>query len=49
MENLMPQMMGKIYQMLNLSEGDPDTPTFTEAIKGPYKAEFMQAVTQEIK
>ena len=31
----MPQMMVKIYQMLNLSKGVPDTPNLNEAIIGP--------------
>ena len=45
----MPQMMGKLSQMINLSKGDPDTPTFTEAMTGPYGAKFMQYMIQEIK
>ena len=49
MENLMPQIMGKLSQILKISNGDPDTPTLTEAIKGPYIAYFMQAMTQYIK
>ena len=36
-------------QILKLSNGDPDTPTLTEAITGPYKAYFTQAMTQYIK
>ena len=35
MENIMHQMMGKLYQILKLSKGDPDTPNFPEAMKGP--------------
>ena len=30
MDNLMPQMMVEISQVLNLSKGDPDTPTLSE-------------------
>ena len=30
MENIMPHMMGKLSQMLNMSGGYPDTPTLTE-------------------
>ena len=35
MENLMLQMMGNLSQILKLSKGDHDTPTFTKAITGP--------------
>ena len=49
MENIMHQMMGKISQTINIFKGYPDTPTLTESITGPYKADFMQAMTQEIK
>ena len=35
--------------MLNLSNGDPNTPTLTKSMTGPYKDEFMQAMNQEIK
>ena len=49
MDNLMPQMIGKLSQMINLFKGDPDTLTLTEAIIVPYKAEFRQAITQDIK
>ena len=49
MDNLMPQMIGKLSQMINLFKGDPDTLTLTEAIIVPYKAEFRQAMTQDIK
>ena len=45
----MPQMMGKLSKMLNISKGEPDTPNSTEAITGTYKSEFMQTITQEIK
>ena len=41
MENIMPRTIGKLSQILKLSKGDPDTPTLTEAMKGPYKAYFM--------
>ena len=30
MDSLMPQIMGGIYQIPNLSNGYPDTPTLTE-------------------
>ena len=48
-ENLMLQMMEKIYQMINLSKGNPETPILTETMKGPYKAEFIKAMNQDIK
>ena len=48
-ENLMPQMISKIYQMLKLSNGDTATPTLTEAMTGPYKAEVITDMTQDIK
>ena len=35
--------------MFKLYKGDPDTPTFNESMTLPYKADFMQAMTQEIK
>ena len=41
--------MGKIYQILNLSKVDPDTPTLTKAMTWPYKAECMQAMTHKVK
>ena len=40
----MPQMMVKIYQMIKLSKGVPDTPNLNEAIIGPYKAYFIQTM-----
>ena len=41
MDNLMPQIMGDLSQILVMSKGDPDTPILTEAMTGPYKAVFM--------
>ena len=41
MYNLMPQMMGKLFQIIKLLNGYPQTPALTEAITGPYKAEFL--------
>ena len=49
MENITSQMMGDLSQIINMSKGDPDTPTLTKAITGPYKSEFMQSMTQDIK
>ena len=49
MGNLLPQVMVNISQMIDLSKGDPYTPTLTESMAGPYKAGFMQAMTQDIK
>ena len=43
MDNIMPQIMGNISQILIMSKGDPDTPILNEAMTGPYKAGFMQA------
>ena len=45
----MPAIMGKVYQMINLYNGDPYTNNLTEATKGPYTAEFIQAINQDIK
>ena len=41
MDNIMPQMIGKISQMLKVYKWDPDTHTLTEEIIGTYKALFM--------
>ena len=49
MKNLMPQMIGNLYQIIKLSKGDPDAPTLIESIKGPYKANFTETTTQDIK
>ena len=49
MDNLMHQIMGKVSQILNISNGDPDTPTLNEAIPVPYKTEFIHSTTQDIK
>ena len=49
MENIMHQMVGKLSKMLNMSKRKNDIPTLTESMKGPYKAEFMHAINQEIK
>ena len=46
-ENIMPQMMGKLPQILNIYNRYPGNPTLTEAITGIYKAEFMQATKQD--
>ena len=35
MDNIMPQMTGKLSQMIKTSKGDPETPTLTEAMKRP--------------
>ena len=45
----MTQIMVKLSQMLNISKGDPDTPTLTEAMTLIYKSKFMHAMTKEIK
>ena len=45
----MHQMMRKLSQIIKLSKGYPDKPTLSESITLPYKDEFMQAITQEIK
>ena len=47
--NLMHQIIGTFSQMINKSNRNPDTPTSNEAMKVPYKADFMQAMTQDIK
>ena len=46
MENLIPQMMGKLSQTLKVFEWDPDTPTLTEVMIGTLKSKFVQAMTQ---
>ena len=47
--NLMPQMMKKLSQIIKLSNGYPDTPTLTKSMTRPYKDDFIQAMTQDIK
>ena len=49
MDNIMPQMMGELSQILKLSKVYPDTPTFNESRTGPYKDWFIQVTTQYIK
>ena len=49
MENIMLQMMGKIFQIIKLSKGYPDTPNSNKTISVPYKVEFTKATTQDIK
>ena len=46
MENLIPQMMGKLSQTLKVFEWDPDTSTLNEVMKGTIKSNFVQAMTQ---
>ena len=41
--------MGKISQIIKLFKEDHNIPTFTEEMTRPYRYEFMQAMTQEIK
>ena len=48
-DNHMAQMMGGLYQMINTFKGNLGTPTFTEAMIGPYKAKFVNNMTQDIK
>ena len=48
MDNILTRIMGDTSQMINLYKGDHATPTLTAAILGPYKGEFMQAMTQDI-
>ena len=45
----MPHVMRKLSQIIRMSKGDHDTPTFIEAMKGPYKSDFMQTMTNYIK
>ena len=42
----MAQMMGKLFQIPNLSKVEPDILTLTEVIKGPYRDDCMQVMTQ---
>ena len=35
--------------MIKLSKGDPKIPTLAKAITGPYKVDFIQDMTQEVK
>ena len=49
MDNLMPQIMGNISQIIVMSRGDPDTPILNEAMTGTYKAVIMQDMNQDIK
>ena len=46
--NIMPQMIGNIYQMPKLSKGYPGTPILNEAMIRTYKTEFIKAMNQEI-
>ena len=48
MDNIMPEMIGKLYKMLKMFKWYRDTPTLDESITGPYKDEFIQAMTQYI-
>ena len=48
-DNIIPQMMGKLSQMLNMYKGHPETSTLNEEITGPYKYKFMPSLTYEIK
>ena len=41
--------MGALSKIFNLYKVYPDPPTLTEAITGPYKDYFIQAMTQDIK
>ena len=45
----MPQMTGKLSQMLKLSKEDPKISTLAKAMTGPYKVDFIQDMTQEFK
>ena len=49
MDNIMPQMMGKLSRIISLSKGYPNIPPLTEEMTGPYKSEFMQTMTHNIK
>ena len=49
MDNKIPQMMGKLSQMINMYKGDYDTPTLTKSMIWPYKAGFMKTMNLEIK
>ena len=37
--------MGDISQIINMSKGDPDTPTLTESMTEPYQDYFIQTMT----
>ena len=49
MDNLIPQTMGKLSQMINMSKGDHYTPNLNESMTVSYKSEFMQSMSQDIK
>ena len=49
MDNIMPQMMGKLSRIISLSKGYPNIPPLTEEMTGPYKYEVMQTMTHNIK
>lgn len=48
MENLFPHAISQVPSMLKATKSDPDGPTLQEALAGPQRAEFLEAMAKEI-
>ena len=44
MDGLMPDALSRCPHLFKANTHDPDTPTFSEAIAGPYRVEFLKAM-----
>jgi hypothetical protein len=49
MENLFPNAVSQVPWMLKATTSDPDTPTLQEALNGPQRLEFVEAMAKEIQ
>jgi len=50
MDNLFPDVISRCPSLLkaSTSKSDPDTPSIQEALSGPYRQEFLDAMRDEI-
>ena len=49
MDSLLPQVLENHYPLFKVNKDDPDSPTLRQALAGPHKEEFLEAMRQEIE
>jgi Reverse transcriptase (RNA-dependent DNA polymerase) len=49
MENIFPHAISQVPSMLKATKSDPDCPTLQEALAGPQREEFLEAMAKEIE
>ena len=49
LENLYPQAISQVATMMKGTASDPDLPSLQEALSGPHRTEFLEAMNKEIE